>query len=139
MEYSEFKDKYAETMLNYQAIENDIKCIYAYMKAGDINKHFEEIEEKTLGQMIQKLKELDHSHDKHLICSGDYNFLAQICENRNHWAHKVFIAFIYKRGAEKIKAYEKQCAKLDKDLPRVKEASDILEEIRIKYCKTHKR
>lgn len=48
MNFEEFKIKYAETMLNYQAIEHDIKFIYAYMKVGDIDRHFDEIENKTL-------------------------------------------------------------------------------------------
>lgn len=34
MTFTDFKIKYAETMLNYQRIENDIKCIYAYMRVG---------------------------------------------------------------------------------------------------------
>ena len=33
-----FKIKYAETMMYYQRIENDIKCIYAYMRAGDVTR-----------------------------------------------------------------------------------------------------
>lgn len=136
MEFKEFKIKYAETMLNYQAIEHDIEFIYAFMKAGDVNKHFDEIESKTLGQMIRKLKELDNSNKKSYTSSGDYNFLTQICDNRNHWAHSVFTEFIYENDCFNSREYQKQCAKLKKDHDRVRAASDILEKIRIDYCKS---
>ena len=72
------------------------------MKVGDVNKHFDEIENKTLGQMIRKLKELDNSDNKPLISSNDYNFLTQICDNRNHWAHSVFTEFIYIKEVMKL-------------------------------------
>ena len=74
MDFKDFKIVYAETMLYYQAIEHDIKIIYAFMKVGDVNKHFDEIENKTLGQMIRRLKELDNEDNKPLIRTGDYNF-----------------------------------------------------------------
>lgn len=139
MNFEDFKIKYAETMLNYQAIEHDIKFIYAYMKAGDVDKHFDEIENKTLGQMIRKLKDLDNSDGNPYIDSGDYNFLEQICDNRNHWAHSVFVEFIYKKNWINSKEYKKQCLKLEKDFNRVKNASDILENIRVEYCKSIRR
>ncbi|MDY4788158.1 MAG: hypothetical protein SO253_02425 [Bacilli bacterium] len=114
MDFDTFKIKYAETMFYYQAIEHDIKFIYAFMKVGDVNKHFAEIENKTLGHMIRKLKELDNSDKKPYISSGDYNFLTQICDNRNHWAHSVYTKFIYENDCFNSKEYLKECAKLKK-------------------------
>ena len=134
MDFNTFKIKYAETMLNYQRIENDIKCIYAYMRAGDVTKHFEEIENKTLGRMIRELKELDNSDNKPYINANDYNFLEQICDNRNHWAHSVFTDFIYEKDCLNSKKYQKQSSKLEKDHDRVQSAANILEKIRIEYC-----
>ena len=139
MKSKEFKIKYAETMFNYQAIEHDIKFKYAFMKAEDVNKHFDEIESKTLGQMIRKLKELDNSDKKPYISSGDYDFLTQIYDNRNHWVHSVFTEFIYKNDCFNSREYQKQCAKLEKDLDRVQTASDIFEKIRKDYCKSIRR
>lgn len=136
MTFKDFKIEYAETMLYYQAIEHDIKFIYAFMKVGDVGRHFEEIENKTLGQMIRQLKKLDNSDNKPIISSNDYNFLTQICDNRNHWAHSVFTEFIYKNDYLNSREYQKQCAKLQKDHDRVQAASDILEKIRIDYCKS---
>lgn len=134
MDFNTFKIQYAETMLSYQAIEHDIKYIYAYMLKGDVNEHFDDIENKTLGQMIRKLKELDQSDGKPFISAGDYNFLTQICDNRNHWAHSVFTEFIYTKNWLYSKEYQKQCDKLEKDHDKVERASKILEEIRIDYC-----
>lgn len=86
--------------------------------------------------MIRKLKELDNSDNKPLISSNDYNFLTQICDNRNHWAHSVFTEFIYIKDFVLSREYKKQCDKLEKDHNRVQVASDILEKIRIDYCKS---
>ena len=134
MDFITFKIRYAETMLYYQRIENDIKYIYAYMKKGNIYKHFDEIDNKTLGQMIRKLKCLDYSDNKPLISLDDYNFLTQICDNRNHWAHAVFTKFIYIEDFLSSTEYKKQSLKLEKDHQRVESASNILENIRINYC-----
>jgi len=134
MLFDDFKIVYAETMMYYQLIENDIKCIYAFMLEGNVDNHFEEIENKTLGQMIRILKELDNEDGNSLISAGDYNFLSQICDNRNHWAHNVFTEFVYVDNWEYSKEYKKQCNKLNKDHDRVQEASQILEKIRIEYC-----
>lgn len=134
MEFETFKIKYAETMMYYQLIEHDIKFIYAYMLKGDINKHFEDIETITLGQMIKRLRDLDYSDDKPLISKGDYNFLSQICENRNHWAHKVFSEFMYIKNWGSSNKYQKECDKLEKDRERVERATNILQDIRVDYC-----
>lgn len=134
MDFNLFKQMYAETMMFYQCIENDIKCIYAYMCAGNINKHFDEIENKTLGQTIRILKKLDNSDGKPLINLEDYEFLEKICDNRNHWAHSVFTEFIYEDNWLYSKEYLEQCKRLKEDYVRIKNASKILERIRIQYC-----
>ena len=135
MDFNDFKILYAETMMFYQLIENDIKLIYSYMRKGNVIQHLESVESKTLGQMIRTLKELDESDGKPLISADDYNFLSQICDNRNHWAHQTFIEFVYiQNDAFSSNEYKKQCDKLVKDHNRVQRASEILEKIRIKYC-----
>ena len=134
MRFEDFKIKYAETMMYYQMIEHDVKLIYSYMHQGNIDDNYDSIENKTLGVMLRKLKELDESDGVPYINSQDYNFLIQICDNRNHWAHKVFSEFIYEQNFEKSKEYKRQCEKLEKDCKRVYNAARILEEIRIEYC-----
>ena len=134
MEFKSFKIMYAETMMHYQRIERDIKIIYSFMLNGDVNENFWNVEYQTLGNMIKKLKELDESDDCPYINPQDYNFLIQICDNRNHWAHNVFAEFIYEENFENGKSYKKQCKKLIKDYNRVEKAANILEKIRFEYC-----
>ena len=139
MTFNDFKVLHSETVMYYQIIEHDLKYIYSYMLKGDIDEHFNKIENRTLGQMVKMLKELDQSDGKPLISSSDYNFLSQITDNRNLWCHSNFTEFIYIKDWIYSKEYQKQCEKLQKDHDRVSKACDILEEIRIDYCAKHRR
>lgn len=139
MDFNQFKILHSETIMYYQIIEHDLKLIYAYMLKGNIYANLDEIENKTLGQMIKMLKELDNSDGKPLISSGDYNFLSQISTNRNLWAHQTYIEFIYIDNFLGSKEYQKQCEKLQIDHDRVSRAYNILESIRIKFCTEHQR
>lgn len=80
MDISDFKICYAETMMYYQLIENDIKLIYSYMHRGNVVQHLESAENKTLGQMIRILKELDESDGKPLLFASsiDRTYLSRI-------------------------------------------------------------
>ena len=125
---------------HFQPIISDNSImLFTYMLRGDINKHFDDIETTTLGNMINKLRDLDYSDNKPLISKSDYNFLSQICANRNHWAHKVYTEFVYIENWGCSSKYEKQCEKLEKDRERVERAARILEDIRVDYCTSHKR
>lgn len=139
MNLNDFKILHSETIMYYQIIEHDLKYIYSFMLKGDVEKHLNDMNNKTLGQMIKILKDLDFSDGKPLISSGDYNFLTQICENRNLWAHKTYTEFIYIQNFICSQEYQKQCDKLSKDHDRVEKASKILEDIRIDYCTWHRR
>ena len=139
MNLDAFKIYYAETMMNYQCIENDIKYIYAYMLAGAVNKNFEDIENKTLGTMITLLEKLDYSDNKPFISRDDYKFLKNICDRRNYWAHQAFVDFVYIKNWEYSKEYQDICRSLEKDCDEVERASGILEKMRIEYCEWHKR
>lgn len=136
MDITTFKLLHSETIMYYQRIEYDLKLIYAFMRKGNVTNHLEMNETKTLGQMINILKELDQSDGKPLISSDDYNFLSQICENRNLWAHHAYTDFLYVNDCLNSKEYKKQCEKLLKDHARVEQASINLEKIRIGYCST---
>ena len=68
MDIDTFNIMYAETMMYYQIIEHDVKFIFAYMRKGNLNDNFNDIETTTLGQMIRKLEKLDYSDNKPLAC-----------------------------------------------------------------------
>lgn len=69
------KTNLSETIMYYQIIEHDLKYIYSFMLKGDVGKHLNDMNNKTLGQMIKILKDLDFSDGRPLISFGDYNFL----------------------------------------------------------------
>lgn len=139
MDFDTYKILHSETLMYYQKIEHNLKCIYAYMREGKVDDNFEKIENVTLGQVIKKLQDLDNSDGNPLISAGDYNFLSQIKDNRNLWAHHNFIEFIYEKDFSNSKKYKKQCERLQRDHDRVSRACSILEEIKEKYCSSHKR
>ena len=139
MTIDEFKDYYATTMMIYQCIEHDIKLIYSYMRAGDINDNFDGVEKNTLGSMIAILERLDHSEGEPFISRGDYKFLKKICDKRNYWAHQAFADFVYVDNYAFSKEYKKVCDSILRDYQEVKRASDILQDMRIEFCKRHKR
>lgn len=139
MNFDEFKNYYALTMMSYQRIEHDIKLIYAYMLKGNTNNNLESIENKTLGTMVRILEELDYSDDKPFISRSDYQFLKDICDKRNYYAHQVFIEFIYKDNPLFSNEYRDISASLERDYKEVERASDILEEMRIECCDKYRR
>ena len=139
MNYSYFKDYYSLTMMNYQCIEHDVKLIYAFMCKGDIDSNYEGIENMTLGQMIVVLESLDYSDDSPFISRSDYKFLKRICDKRNYWAHQAFVDFVYIEDFANSKEYKNICTSLKNDYEEVKRASDILQSMRIEFCKRHKR
>ena len=139
MNFDEFKDYYALTMMYYQCIEHDIKLIYAFVLKGDINNNYDDIEKNTLGSMITILENLDYSDDKPFISRDDYKFLKKICDKRNYYAHQAFTDFIYVKDFYNSREYRKACNSIAKDYEEVKRAADILEKMRIEFCEKHRR
>ncbi len=139
MDLNEFKYYYATTMMYYQCMERDIKLIYAFMCAGDINDNFGDVEKNTLGSMVARLEELDYSDNRPFISRDDYKFLKNISSKRNYWAHQAFADFVYIKDFYYSKEYKKICDSIVKDCEEVKRASDILEKMRIEFCEKHRR
>ena len=61
MTIEQFKQLQSETIMYCQAIEHDLKWIYAFMLKGDPEKTFASLSKTTLGALVKKLKELDNS------------------------------------------------------------------------------
>ena len=139
MNFEEFKNFYALTMMFYQRIEHDVKLIYAFMLNGDAGDNFDNIENETLGTMIRTLEKLDYSDNKPFISKDDYRFLKKICDRRNYWAHQAFIGFIYEEDPLISKEYIDICHSLEKDYREVEKASDILEKMRVECCEKYGR
>ena len=137
MDFNQFKIMYAETMMYYQVIEHDVKYIYAHMLEGNDIANLKLVEKKTLGQMIDILQDLDYSDNNPLISKNDYDYLRKITKNRNHWAHKVFIEFVYIKNYINSKEYENEYMKLKDDYGIAKRVYKILEDIRVEYYKNN--
>lgn len=134
LDFDQFKLLHSEALMHYQIIEHDLKLIYAYMHSGEVLDNLRRIDGKTMGQMIEALKKLDNSDGNPHISHYDYNFLRQISWNRNHWAHQVYLEFVYEEDFIHSEQYERQCRRLMKDHERLLSVSRRLEELRITFC-----
>ena len=137
MNFVDFRIMYADLMMDYQAIEHDIKLIYYYMindndEDGSIK---EEIRLYSLKKAIEALRELDNSDDNPLLTSESYDLLMKLNGHRNHWAHEVFQNFMYEENFEKTKEYRLEVQKLKEDYNLIENIYQQLEKIRIDYCK----
>ena len=56
-----------QTIMYCQVIEHDVKHIYAAMHVGDFYEDLDKIKKWSLGQTVQKLKELDFNSKSHYI------------------------------------------------------------------------
>jgi len=63
-EWDDYHRLVGETLMFCQAIEHDVKAIYAGMLEGDYDQNLERIKKKTLGQTLTLLKQLDESDGK---------------------------------------------------------------------------
>lgn len=120
-----------QTIMYCQVIEHDVKRIYAAMHIGDYYDNLAKIEKWSLGQTVQKLKELDFSSKNRYISASDYNFLKQMTEKRNHWCHQIYQNFLYNKQFLQSKEYADECHKLERDNERLSNVCDALEKVRI--------
>lgn len=134
MDFNQFKILHSETIMYYQVVEHDLKLIYAYMHKGDVQDNLDDVETRSLGQMIDILKVLDNEDGKPNISANDYNYLKQLSKNRNHWAHKVFTEFMYEDNFLYTQEYERQCNRLVKDHDRLSIVYKNVEKVRIRLC-----
>lgn len=135
MTLDDFHFKIGQTIMYCQVIEHDVKCIYAAMHVGDFYENLDKIQKWSLGQTVQKLKELDFSGKSHYISASDYNFLKQMTEKRNHWCHQTYQNFLYNKQVLQSKEYADECRKLERDNERLSNVCDALEKVRIQAVK----
>lgn len=135
MTLDDFHFMLGQTIMYCQVIEHDVKRIYAAMHVGDFCENLGKIEKCSLGQTIQKLKELDFSGKSSYISASDYNFLKQMTEKRNHWCHQTYQNFLYNKQFLQSKEYADECRKLERDNERLSNVCDALEKVRIQAVK----
>ena len=135
---SDFHYYVGRTIMNCQAIEHDIKLIYAGMKAGDMDDNLAMIAKKkmTLGTVVGNLKALDRSDDKWFFSDGDYELLKKITDIRNHWAHKAYCEFIYSNNNVD---FVRQARRLENDHNILENLSNTIELVRLKFLRKYGR
>lgn len=92
---NDFHHYVGELLMYCQRIEHDIKWIYAGMLNGDLTYNFNIIGKHTLGQVLNKLEQLDNSDGKPYFSINEYNLLEKIKDIRNHWVHQSYVNFLY--------------------------------------------
>ncbi len=95
MTRDQFKLIHSELIMQVQLIENDLRLIYASMKAGVFEDNYDNLEQANLGKIIRALKELDNSDGAPELSDKDYETLNQIREIRNYWCHQCYLDYIY--------------------------------------------
>ena len=95
MTRDQFKLVHSELIMQVQLIENDLRLIYASMKAGVFEDNYDNLEQANLGKIIRALKELDNSDGAPELSDKDYETLNQIREIRNYWCHQCYLDYIY--------------------------------------------
>ena len=95
MTRDQFKLIHSELIMHVQLIENDLRLIYASMKAGVFEDNYDNLEQANLGKIIRALKELDNSDGAPELSDKDYETLNQIREIRNYWCHQCYLDYIY--------------------------------------------
>lgn len=134
-----FHESVGKILMECQCIEHDIKLIYAGMLKGDIDENYALVAEQPLGPVLKKLELLDNSDGNPYLSKQDYELLDDIRDIRNHWAHKAYTMFIYKRGQEYDDAFIRQARRLDNDLNRITKLSGSIEKVRFSVLRKYDR
>ena len=126
------------TIMHCQAIEHDVKLIYAGMRSGNMDRTLSEISKQkmTLGMILGNLKSLDRSDNDWFFSDSDFELLKQITDIRNHWAHKAYCEFIYSDNEDD---FVRQARRLENDHNRLEKLSNTIEKVRIKALRKYGR
>lgn len=134
-----FHESVGKILMECQCIEHDIKLIYAGMLNGDFDDNYALVAEQPLGPVLKKLESLDNSDGNPYLSKQDYELLDDIRDIRNHWAHKAYTMFVYKRGQEYDDAFIRQARRLDNDLNRITKLSGSIEQVRFSVLRKYDR
>ena len=135
----EFHKLVGETIMYCQCIENDVKLIFAGMKAGDFQTNLREIKRSNLGDVLKELETLDKSDDKPYFADSDYRLLDKIRIIRNYLAHEIYREFLYLLGEEQDRAYDRACEKLEGERALLSDLYKSVEAVRMNVLKNYRR
>ena len=124
-----------QTVMYFQVIEHDVKCMCAAMSEGDYYANLNKIKRDTLGQSVLTLKELDLAGGRQYLSATDYDYLKQITDRRNHWCHQTYQNFLYNPRFLQSKEYAEECRLLEHDNARLSKVFDALEDVKKRVLK----
>ena len=112
----EFDALYAEALRYCQVVEHDATMILALLQEGDSQKNLQAIRKQrmTLGEVLHDISEIDKSSPKPFFSKSDYHVLYSIRDERNHFVHESYAAFLYKTGNLAEQSFEEEFARLSK-------------------------
>lgn len=139
MTRDQFKLIHSELIMQVQLIENDLRLIYASMKAGVFEDNYDDLEQANLGKIIRALKELDNSDGAPELSDKDYETLNQIREIRNYWCHQCYLDYVYiVDDYAREKKFQKIAERLRRDENRTWTCHEKMEKLRIKSIRKYR-
>lgn len=139
MNINKFKEKHSDLIKFFQIIEGDIKLIFAIMSKGDLDYNYSQIENLTLGQIVNELETLDKSEGEQYFSNSDYKLLKEVTKKRNYCCHFCYRDFVYVNNWEYSNEYAIVCKELQNDWNTLSVIYKKVEEARIKANKLYGR
>ena len=140
MTRDKFKLIHSELIMQVQCIENDLRLIYAAMKAGDFEDNIDDLEKANLGRIIKELKELDRSDGHPDLSESDYDLIDQIREIRNYWCHQCYLDYIYiQDDYKRERCFQEIANRLSRDENRTWDLHEKKEKLRFQKLEEYHR
>ena len=87
----EFRIEHSKIIEEFQWLEFTLKNMYANLIDGHYPECFDEVAEKPLGKLIEKLKYLETKKQTRYLTDEDYNNLKKVKDMRNYWCHSCYV------------------------------------------------
>ena len=138
MNEKEFDFAYAEALRYCQIVEHDVKMILALLQGSSPEENLKSIESerKTLGEIIHDIQELDRDSQEPFFTPNDYRVLRSIRDERNHFVHQAYAAFLYDKTG---KAFLEESARLEKFHGNMVKMARATQHARICAAKNYKK
>ena len=87
----EFRLLHSKIIEEFQWLEWNLKYKYANLIDGYYPECFDEVADKPLGKLIEKLKDVENKNHTHYLSDEDYETLRKIKDMRNYWCHTCYV------------------------------------------------
>ena len=87
----EFRIAHSKIIEEFQWLEWTLKNMYANLIDGHYPECFDEVAEKPLGKLIEKLKDVESKKQTSYLTDEDYNNLKKVKDMRNYWCHSCYV------------------------------------------------